>query len=146
MVRVFSAGVVILILFLIFSSSLEAETFKWVDDSGKIHYSDQPLNGKDSEWVDDDEETYFSYEPEKELQSDTASGLPSGKKNRQLTKYRPGLVKAPVGGGVTSLPPAQQTTSERSYTRRQTQGQGTSSTRGSTGRSSSAGRTSTGGY
>ena len=41
-VRVFSVWAAILILSFVFSSSLEAEIFKWVDDNGTTHYSDQP--------------------------------------------------------------------------------------------------------
>ena len=41
-VRVFSVWAAILILPFVFSSSLEAEIFKWVDDNGTTHYSDQP--------------------------------------------------------------------------------------------------------
>ena len=67
--RVFFVWTVILILFFVFSSSLEAEVFKWVDDSGKIHYTDEPLKGKDYEWVDDDEGSYVSYQSSKKLQN-----------------------------------------------------------------------------
>lgn len=69
MVRVFWVWRVILILFFVFSSSLEAEVFKWVDDSGKTHYTDEPLKGKDYEWVDDDEGSYIAYQPSNKLQN-----------------------------------------------------------------------------
>ncbi len=69
MVRVFRVWRVILILFFVFSSSLEAEVFKWVDDNGKIHYTDEPLKGKDYEWVDDDKGSYIAYQPSNKLQN-----------------------------------------------------------------------------
>jgi hypothetical protein len=42
MARVLSVYATILMLSLIFTFSLEAGVFKWVDDNGKVHYSDQP--------------------------------------------------------------------------------------------------------
>jgi len=42
MVRVLSVCTTILMWFFVFTFSLEAVVFKWVDDNGKIHYSDQP--------------------------------------------------------------------------------------------------------
>ncbi len=42
MVRVLSVCTTVLMLSSVFTFSLEAKVFKWVDDNGKIHYSDQP--------------------------------------------------------------------------------------------------------
>ncbi len=51
--RVVSGGVFLLILSFAFSLSLEARVYKWVDDDGKIHYSDQPQkkSEKTKPWV-----------------------------------------------------------------------------------------------
>lgn len=42
MVRVLSVCTTILMLSFVFTFSLQAGVFKWVDDNGNIHYSDQP--------------------------------------------------------------------------------------------------------
>ncbi len=140
-VKTYSVWIVFLILLFVFSSSLEAETFKWVDDSGIVHYSDQPLKSEDSEWVDDEEETYFTYNPSKDSESDKTpvsfSGNAKPNTSPQPKKYRPGLVQAPAGR--TYQPPPQQSSSEGSYTRQ-------NSTSRSSGTRSSGTRTSGGRY
>jgi len=128
-VRVFWVRMVILILFFVFSSSLQAETFKWVDDSGKTHYTDEPLTGKDSEWVEEDEKTYFSYKPFKELNNGKAPVLPSGNVS---PKTSPQQEKARRAYGKTKVEtPARQNsirggTSLRQNTTRRSSGRGTS--------------------
>jgi hypothetical protein len=139
-VKNFSMWGVIFILFFFSSSSfLQAETFKWVDDSGAVHYSDQPLKDENSEWIDEDEKTYFSYKPSKELKNGKAPVLPSGntspKTSQQKIKYRP---KVPVGEASFNRPP--QASSTGSYAR-PTPATRASGARISEGRTS-AGRTS----
>jgi hypothetical protein len=112
--KVYSAGCAFYAMFFMFSSSLEADTFKWVDDKGAVHYSDQSLNGKDkdADWVDDTPKTYFSFKPSKELKSAKAPVPPSviatSKKARKPKINRPSYSQAPTGGASVSSPQVQQ--------------------------------------
>jgi len=129
-VRVFSVGSAILILFFVITTSLEAETFKWVDDDGREHFTDQPLKSKNYEWVDDDEKTYFSYNPVEESSNRKAPGFSSGyappKTSRQQNTVRPGY-----GQSLGGESPASSASTEGSYTR-QTRTPGTTASRTST--------------
>jgi hypothetical protein len=135
-VRVYSVRGAIFILFFVFSSSLEAETFKWVDDNGKEHYSDEPLKDKKSEWVDDEEKSYFSYHPADESTKRKTPRPPSGytspKKSRQKNIVRQGYSQS-SGGGAT----ASSVSTEGNYTP-QTRTPRTTSSRASTRQGSTA--------
>jgi hypothetical protein len=119
--KFFSAGCAFHALLFVLSSSLQADTFKWVDDKGAVHYSDQSLNGKDADWVDDAPETYFSYKPSEELKGEKAPVSPSGtvtpKTARKPKINHPVYSQAPTGGASVSSPPVQQTPSLGGYLR-----------------------------
>ena len=154
MVRVFWVWRVILILFFVFSSSLEAEVFKWVDDSGKTHYTDEPLKGKDYEWVDDDEGSYIAYQPSNKLQnknspistSRTVSPKTSPQQEKARGAYGKTKVETParqnsIRGGIS----LRQNTTSRSSGRGNSVGGNLvrqNATRGSSARGGSAGGTS----
>lgn len=136
MVRVSSVGSAILVLFFVFTSSLKAETFKWVDDDGIEHFTDQPLKSKNYEWVEDEEKSYFTYHPAEESLNRKAPGPPSGyaspKTSRQQNKVRSGYGQS-IGGGS----PAPSVSTEGNYTR-QTRTPGTTAPRASTRQTSTA--------
>lgn len=154
-VRVFSVGVPILILFMVFSPFLEADTFKWIEDDGKVHYSDEPLKSKDSEWVEDEEKSYFSYQQDKKLESGNSPVLPSRnappKTSLQQNKVGQNYGKALGGGGSAPQTPTAESYSRQSSRERiSTRGNSTrlkaterASTRGNSPRQTATERTST---
>ncbi|VAX32582.1 hypothetical protein MNBD_NITROSPINAE05-111 [hydrothermal vent metagenome] len=131
-----SAGCAFCACFFILPSSLEADTFKWVDDKGVVHYSDQSLNGKDADWVDDAPEIYFSYKSSNELTRAKARVLPSRKvlsKTGQQKKIAPkGYGQTIIGGGAS----APRTSARKTSTFRQNSVQRSSAGKSSIGKTS----------
>lgn len=78
-VRIYSVWVIVLMGSFIFSSTLEAEVYKWVDENGKTHYSDQSLGAKEVEFVDDSERITYSKPPAKAWKNKKPRGLASRK-------------------------------------------------------------------
>jgi hypothetical protein len=147
--KFFSAGCAFYVLSFVLSASLEADTFKWVDDKGAVHYSDQSLNGKDADWVDDAPETYFSYKPSEELKGAKAPEPPSStatpKTARKPKINHPVYSQAPTGGASVGSPPVQETPSLGGYLRQKSTTR-KSGGRGAAGRQNQASGSSAGGY
>lgn len=104
MVRFVSIFAATLIMSFLYSSSLKAEVYKWVDENGKTHYSDRPVKSADSEWVEDSGLITYSKQPARRIKT---------KKYRSLTipKSSPKSVQQPKPTRVEG------SSSSRSYAR-----------------------------
>ena len=105
-VRAFSMGIAILVLSLFFSTSLEAQIYKWVDDNGTTHYSDQHLGVNDYDWVDESDLIIYLDQPAKVYKQNNDRVLPAPfvprKTVQRKRKVRRDTGQTRVGGSSSS--------------------------------------------
>jgi hypothetical protein len=140
--RVYWVGTAILFWSLVYSPSLEADIFKWVDDQGAVHYTDLPSKSKDYEWINDSETIHFSFKPGKNLENKNKQALPARKIRSKIITQQKKVRKnySPSNGGGNYQPSTRPTATRGNYQRQ------TRSGRGSATRSSGRGRSSSGRY
>ena len=70
---------------LLFSASVAAATYKWVDEKGNVHYSQQPPAGTDYERMKVDKSRYPYGEPEQETTPKDSAAKPAASSSSSST-------------------------------------------------------------